>query len=133
MNSCISYKRSSWFVPGLGALLCSWIAAAPPVKADAADPAAPIAPFVNNFTFGVIRLAVPGADFDALGRWTDQMLEKLSFTDDQRKQAMQALHESLARLRTSADAFTQAGGKALWLVLSIEQFPRSPGFVVVPL
>jgi prepilin-type processing-associated H-X9-DG protein len=113
--------------------MCALILTSDARAADAIDPAAPVAPFVNNFTFGVIRVEVPGIDFDALGGWTDEMLGKFALSEDERKVASQALHNSLTALHRSADEFAKAGGKTIWVVLSIEQFPQGPGFMVVPL
>src|SRR5579872_6702518 len=111
MNSCISYKRSAY---AFLAVLVSCFAHAPfAAAAEAGDPAVAVAPFINNFTFGVIRLQVPDTDFDAMGHWVDEMLARFQMTEADRRQASQELHGSLAAVHRSADAFTKAGGKTL--------------------
>lgn len=131
MNSCVFNKRSICVV--VAQLSLCWALSSSTVAAELGDPAAPVAPFLNNFTFGLIRIDVPGTDFDNLEKWSDQTLQKLAMTEAQKADASRSLHEAISKLRTSADEFTRAGGQTLWLVLSIEQFPRAPGLVVVPL
>jgi hypothetical protein len=84
MNSCIHCKRFSCIRIVSLALCC---ALSGPALGAEADPAAPVAPFINNFTFGLLRIEVPGTDFDALETWSDQTLQKLTMTDAQNADA----------------------------------------------
>jgi prepilin-type processing-associated H-X9-DG protein len=108
---------------------------APVAAAAGADnPAAEIAPFVNEQTLAAGRLDLTRLDFDALDKWTHDALAQSNLPDADRKMLAPKLHDALAGGKHWAEQFKQAGGRTIWVVFTLETFPRSaPVFFVVPL
>lgn len=100
---------------------------------DKPDDAASIAPFVNNFTLGVIRVEPAGIDFDALQRWGEDVVKQSRMEPDDLKMTLEGVRQTTQAARNWTEQFTKAGGKALWVVATVENFPDDPVFVVVPL
>jgi prepilin-type processing-associated H-X9-DG protein len=92
-----------------------------------AGPAAAIAPFVDEETVGIARLDVAKVDVD--GAWNALTPPFESTMSDQERAELMALKELVRLWQTR---FTQAGGRDLYVVFSIADFPGSdkPRFVV---
>ncbi len=97
------------------------------------DDASRIAPFVNNFTLGVIRVEPAGIDFDALQRWGDDVIKRSKLNADDARTTAEGFDQATQQARKWTGQFTKAGGKAIWVVVTVESFPDDPFFVVVPL
>lgn len=95
--------------------------------------AAQIAAFVNNFTLGVIRVEPAGIDFDALERWGEDVVKQSQMDADDIKMTLEGVQQTTQAARKWTEEFTKVGGKALWVVATVENFPEDPVFVVVPL
>src|SRR6202035_4710877 len=111
------------------AFLMSGRVAAQEIAGDAAQ----IAPFVNNFTLGVIRVEPAGIDFDALERWGEEVVKQSKMDADDIKMTLEGVRQTTQASHKWSAEFTKAGGKALWVVATVENFPDDPVFVVVPL
>ena len=105
-------------------------AAAGRARADEADR---IAPFVNNFTLGVVRVEPGGIDFDALDRWGGDVIKQSNMDADAMRIATEGLKQATQEARKWTDQFLKAGGKTVWVVFTVENLPDDPVFVVVPL
>lgn len=97
------------------------------------DDAAAITPFVNNFTLGVIRVEPAGIDYDALQHWGEDVVRQSKLDGDDLRMTLEGVQQSTQAARKWTEQFTKAGGKALWIVFTVENFPDDPIFVVVPL
>ncbi|HEY2586068.1 MAG TPA: hypothetical protein VGI81_09935 [Tepidisphaeraceae bacterium] len=105
-----------------------------PLAAAADSPAAEIAPFVNEQTLAAGRIDLTRLDFDALEQWTNDALAQSNLTETDRKTISPKLHDALVRAKQWTEQFKQAGGRTIWVVFTLETFPRSaPVFFVVPL
>lgn len=100
--------------------------ALPATAADAFDAearAGTIAPFIDTQTLGIAHIDLTRIDADAILDWAIAVgqLEKQEIEDERRD------------LRTWLDAITKAGGKELYVVISLADLPIEPPLVVVPL
>lgn len=93
-----------------------------------------IAPFVNDYTLAVGRLDLADIDFAALEQWATTTASQPSIPQEQREQIAPLLRQGITAARQWTGNFTKAGGREIWVVFSIESWPRnSPVFLVVPL
>lgn len=108
-------------LPLLGFALRTW-------GAEPIDPGQ-IEPFVNEYTLAVARLDVSGIDPDAVDRWATEAIAS------QDRHAMgEEFGISGAQARDWAKQFREAGGKVIWLLLTVEPVPSgSPVVAVVPI
>jgi hypothetical protein len=92
-------------------------------KLDAEDRARAVAPFIDGQTVAVAHADLTRIDADALLDWTAEVgrLEKKEIKDFRRE------------LRGWLDDFTKAGGKEVYVVVSLADLPIEPPLVIVPL
>ena len=114
-------------------LVVAFLLTAKVTAQEKADDAAQVAPFVNNFTLGVIRVEPAGIDFDALERWGEGVVKQSKMDPDDTRLTLEGLKQQTQTARKWAEEFTKAGGKAVWVIFTVENFPDDPLFVVVPL
>ncbi len=92
-----------------------------------------ISPFVDSQTNGVIYVDFSAIDMDQLDAWHEKMVTTIP-DDGQRAQQVKDMKESLGKMRKWAGDFKAAGGKDLYVVISLSGIMSgSPGGVVVPL
>ncbi len=92
-----------------------------------------IAPFVDSQTNGVIYVDFSAIDMDQLDAWHEKMATTIP-DDGQRAQQVKDMKEGLGKMRKWAGDFKAAGGKDLYVVISLSGIMSgSPGGVVVPL
>ena len=121
------------FASALCALLLAMTCTATARGQARSDDASQIAPFVNNFTLGVIRVEPAGIDFDALERWGDDVIKRSKLNADDARTTAEGFAQATREARKWTEQFSKAGGKAIWVVVTVESFPDDPAFVVVPL
>ena len=110
-------------------LVLVFVLLAPPLLAlwagefDAEARARAVAPFIDSQTIGIAHIDVSRIDADAFLDWAVEIsrLEKKAIEDWRRE------------LRGWLNDFTKAGGKELFIVLSLVDLPIEPPLVVVPL
>lgn len=102
--------------------------------AGADNPAAEIAPFVNEQTLAAGRIDLTKMDFDTLDKWAQDALAQSNLPEDERKMLSPKLRDALDGAKRWTGQFKQAGGRTMWVVFTLETFPRSaPVFFIVPL
>ena len=101
-------------------------------RAQAPDATEAIKPFVNEFTVAVARVDLGAINFDALDRWSGQVLDAAQFDQNERAEVEQDLKRNRTAARQWAADFKKAGGSTVWVVVSLESLPDAPMFMVVP-
>src|SRR6185312_12916428 len=100
--------------------------------AQAPDATEAIKPFVNEFTVAVARVDLGAINFDALDRWSGQVLDAAQFDQNERAEVEKDLKQTLTQARQWSADFKKAGGGTVWVVFSLESLPDAPMFMVVP-
>src|SRR5882724_12958933 len=104
-----------------------------PRFASAQAKSAEIKPFVNEFTLAIGRVNLAGLDFVALDHWAGDVMQQAASAAGDRAAATRQMHAAIATARDWSAGFTKAGGKAVWMVFTIEDFPKgSAMFFVAP-
>jgi len=117
----------------LGLVAASCLPAAGQARFDAASAARTVAPFIDEQTFLVARLDVARLDVRAIFAKARQFLSPVR-SDRQLGPMMEKRLAAAERLVAAWVAgFRRAGGKDVYLVVSLTDLPRSPVFAVVPL
>src|SRR5690349_16892965 len=98
----------------LASTLCALLMALACTGVVKADEASQIAPFVNNFTLGVIRVEPAGIDFDALQRWGDDVIKRSKLNADDARTTAEGFAQAMREARKWTEQFSKAGGKAIW-------------------
>ena len=92
-----------------------------------------IGPFVDSQTNGVIYVDFSAIDMDQLDAWHAKMATTIP-DDAERAQQVKDMKEALGTMRKWVGDFRAAGGKDLYVVISLSGIMSgSPGGVVVPL
>jgi prepilin-type processing-associated H-X9-DG protein len=98
------------------------------------DPAAQIAPFVNEQTIAVVHLDAADVDMDAMELWANAALSQSKLDESDRKETSRLFHGMHDKLALWISDFKKAGGKSIWFVFTLEDFPSNPPvFMVIPI
>ncbi|MDP9175049.1 MAG: hypothetical protein M3O30_14475 [Planctomycetota bacterium] len=110
------------------ALMCG-LASLP---ARAADDA--VAPFVDTLTDAVIHVDMTSVNIDAISAMYQKAMDQSTMAQAQKDQATQQMQKQLPVAKEWIANFTKAGGKDLYVVVSIRGLmAQQPGEIVVPL
>lgn len=98
------------------------------------DPAAQIAPFINEQTIAVVHVDAADADLDAMELWANAVVSQSKLDESDRKATSRLFHGVKQNLAPWISDFKKAGGKSIWFVFTLEDFPSSPPvFVIIPI
>ncbi len=121
------------FGVAFGVVAAGCLPAAAQERFDAASAARTIAPYIDDQTFLVARLDVTRLDVRAAFAKARQFLSPVR-SDRQLGPMMEKRLAAAERLVAAWVAgFRRAGGRDVYLVVSLTDLPRSPAFAVVPL
>lgn len=100
-----------------------------PVRADS-----PIAPFVDSQTNAVIYVDLSSVDLDQLKEWQQKALATTNIDPEQKAQQQKQADENIATAKKWVSDFKTAGGKDLYVVISLAGMMQgAPGGLIIPL
>jgi prepilin-type processing-associated H-X9-DG protein len=101
------------------------------VMAEGSDPAAQVAPLIDNLTLAVVRVDVT-TDTGEVLKWLEPGLTGAFIDPEDRDVAKMWMQKVTDMVDQWQAGFIKAGGKKGWLLVSLDAFPRSAFYVVIP-
>jgi hypothetical protein len=110
-------------------IIAATLGAQAPARADN-----PIAPFVDSQTNAVIYVDVTSVDLDQLNAWQQKAMASTNIDALQKARHQKQADDSIARAKKWVSDFKTAGGKDLYVVISLAGMMQgAPGGLIIPL
>lgn len=100
---------------------------------DAAAAAKAVAPFLDEQTVGIARIDVTRLNVQAMFDKVRRIIERVEESDERRQEINRELARAQQDLAGWLAEFTDAGGREVYMVVSMADLPGPPVFAVIPL